>query len=138
MDVAVRHFDGVFLMPFLTKDAVQETIRFRYEAAERHGRDPREVRIVHEVVTAPDFDDQKVHEVVGARAVTYLQVPGFWGCSDVSVEASVEPYLLACSALSVVGHSWPRTTIFELLADWLRTAQDQQAHGDNPATRPGN
>jgi hypothetical protein len=45
------------------------------------------------------------------------------------------PYLLACSALSVVGHSWPRTTIFELLADWLRTTQDQQAHGDNPATR---
>jgi 5,10-methylenetetrahydromethanopterin reductase len=77
MDVAVRHFDGVFLMPFLTKDAVQETIRFRDEAAERHGRDPREVRIIHEVVTAPDCDDQKVHEVVHARALTYLQLPGF-------------------------------------------------------------
>lgn len=77
MDVAVRHFDGVFLMPFLTKDAVLETIRFRDEAAERQGRDPREVRIIHEVVTAPDFDDQKVHEVVHARALTYLQVPGF-------------------------------------------------------------
>jgi probable F420-dependent oxidoreductase len=74
MDLAVRHFDGVFLMPFLTKEAVLETIRFRDQAAERHGRDPHQVRIIHEMVTAPDFDDQKVHEVVHARALTYLQL----------------------------------------------------------------
>jgi len=77
MDVAVRHFDDVFLMPFLTKDAVQETIQFRNEAAERHGRDPARCASFNEMVTAPDFDDQKVHEVVHTRALTYLQVPGF-------------------------------------------------------------
>jgi hypothetical protein len=48
------------------------------------------------------------------------------------------PYLLACSALSVVGHSWPRTTIFELLADWLRPRKINKLMARIHATRPGN
>jgi 5,10-methylenetetrahydromethanopterin reductase len=74
MELAVKHFDGVFLMPFLTADAIAETIRFRDEWADRIGRDPGEVKIIHEMVTAPDFDDEKVSEVVYARALTYLQM----------------------------------------------------------------
>jgi 5,10-methylenetetrahydromethanopterin reductase len=75
MELAARHFDGVFLMPFLTAEAITETIRMRDEAAERAGRDPREVRIIHEMITAPDYDDDKIGEVVYARALTYLQMP---------------------------------------------------------------
>lgn len=76
MELAVRHFDGVFLMPFLTAEAVAETIRLRDEAAERIGRDPEEIRIVHEIVTAPDCDENQIAEAVYARALTYIQMPG--------------------------------------------------------------
>lgn len=72
MDLAVRCFDGVFLMPFLTTDAVAESARFRDDAAERHGRDPAEVPIIHEVVVAPDLDEKATISVVHARALTYL------------------------------------------------------------------
>jgi probable F420-dependent oxidoreductase len=75
MELAAKHFDGVFLMPFLTPEAITETVGFRDEWCERIGRDPSEVKIIHEMVTAPDFDEQKVSEVVYARALTYIQMP---------------------------------------------------------------
>jgi probable F420-dependent oxidoreductase len=75
METAVKHFDGVFLMPFLTAEAVAETVRLRDEWAERVGRDPREVRIIHEMVTAPNCGEDQVDEMVYARALTYLQMP---------------------------------------------------------------
>jgi probable F420-dependent oxidoreductase len=74
METAVKHFDGVFLMPFLTAEAIAETVRWRDEWAERIGRDPGEVKIIHEMVTAPDYDEDQVYEVVYARALTYLQM----------------------------------------------------------------
>lgn len=76
IELAVRHFDGVFLMPFLTAEAITDTIRLRDEAAERIGRDPAEVKIIHEMVTAPDYTEEQVAEAVYARALTYIQMPG--------------------------------------------------------------
>ncbi|MDO3402775.1 hypothetical protein QWI29_22265 [Mycolicibacterium neoaurum] len=62
-------------MPFLTAEAVSETVRLRDEWADRIGRDPAEVKIIHEMVTAPDFDEQQFSEVVYARALTCIQMP---------------------------------------------------------------
>lgn len=72
MDLAVRCFDGVFLHPFLSLDAVAESVRFRDEAALRHDRDPAEVPVIHEIVAAPDLDGDETTAVVHARALTYL------------------------------------------------------------------
>jgi 5,10-methylenetetrahydromethanopterin reductase len=74
MRLVAEHCDGVFLMPFTTPEAIEETIRFRDEECEKIGRDPAEVRIIHEMITAPDFTEQQVSEVVYARALTYLQM----------------------------------------------------------------
>lgn len=74
MRLAASHFDAVFLMPFLTPEAITETIRFRDEECERIGRDPKEVKIIHEMVVAPDLDEQTTLAVVHARALTYIQM----------------------------------------------------------------
>jgi probable F420-dependent oxidoreductase len=75
--LAGRHFDGVILHPFLTPEAVAASAALVHKAAEEAGRDPAAVRIHAEVVTAPDLTDEERTAVVGARAVTYFQIPGF-------------------------------------------------------------
>jgi len=77
MDLAVRSFDGVFLMPFLSLEAVAESVRFRDEAAERHGRDPAEVPVIHEIVTAPNLSPDETTAVVHARALTYVMAGNY-------------------------------------------------------------
>ena len=46
-------------------------------AAEQAGKDPASVRVYATVVTAADLPEREETEMVGSRAVTYFQIPGF-------------------------------------------------------------
>ena len=74
---AGAHCDGVLLHSFLTPDGVRRSTAIVREAAERAGRDPASVRIIHNIVVAPDLPPDEEEAVVGGRAVTYFQLPTF-------------------------------------------------------------
>ena len=67
------HCDGVLLHPFLTPEAVGRSAMAVRTAAEEAGRDPESVRIVANVVVAPDLPRDEEDAIVAGRAVTYLQ-----------------------------------------------------------------
>ena len=74
---AGEHCDGVLLHPFITAEGVTRSANIVHQAAEAAGRDPKSVRIYHNVVVAPDLPKDEEEAVVGGRAITYLQLPGF-------------------------------------------------------------
>lgn len=77
LELAGRHFDGVLLHPFLTAAAVRRSVE-RVRGAERAaGRPAGSVRVYATVVVACELPPDKELAVVGARAVTYYQIPGF-------------------------------------------------------------
>lgn len=73
-----RVMDGVLLVPNLTPSATRAAVDRLRRACEREGRDPTTLRIAQCVVTAPDLDDVETRQICHARALTYLQAPG-WG-----------------------------------------------------------
>ena len=74
---AARSFDGVLLPPVFTPDATHTIVaRLRAECA-AVGRDPASLRICQSVITAPDLDDTETRTLAHARAVTYLDAPGY-------------------------------------------------------------
>jgi 5,10-methylenetetrahydromethanopterin reductase len=75
--IAGRHFDGVLLHPFLTPDAVRRSVRVVRDAERAAGRTEGTVRVYATVVVACDLPPAEEVAVVGARAVTYYQIPGF-------------------------------------------------------------
>jgi 5,10-methylenetetrahydromethanopterin reductase len=75
--LAGKYFDGAILHPFLTPEAVGRQARAVRQAAEEAGRDPASVRVYATVVTAADLPQREETEIVGSRAVTYFQIPGF-------------------------------------------------------------
>ncbi|MGD0699007.1 MAG: TIGR03857 family LLM class F420-dependent oxidoreductase [Trebonia sp.] len=75
--LAGAHFDGVLLHPFLTPDAVARSVATVRRAAVDAGRDPASVRVYATVVTASGLPPEEETAVVGGRAVTYFQIPGF-------------------------------------------------------------
>jgi len=75
--LAGAHFDGVLLHPFLTPDAVARSVALVRAAAADAGRDPASVRVYATVVTASGLPPEEEAAVVGGRAVTYFQIPGF-------------------------------------------------------------
>jgi probable F420-dependent oxidoreductase len=75
--LAGRHFDGVLLHPFLTPDAVRRSVQCVREAARLADRSPGSVRVYATVVVACELTAQQEAAVVGARAVSYYQIPGF-------------------------------------------------------------
>lgn len=74
---AGTHCDGVLLHPFINAEGVRNSAKIVHDAAERAGRDPKSVRIIHTVVVAPDLSKPEEEAVVGGRAVTYFQIPGY-------------------------------------------------------------
>jgi len=74
---AGEHCDGVLLHPFLTAAGVAKSAGIVHAAAERAGRDPKSVRIYHNIIVAPDLAREEEEAVVGGRAITYFQVPGY-------------------------------------------------------------
>ncbi len=75
--LAGAHFDGVLLHPFLTPGAVARSAAVVRSAAADAGRDPASVRVYATVVTASGLAPAEEAAVVGGRAVTYFQIPGF-------------------------------------------------------------
>jgi probable F420-dependent oxidoreductase len=78
-------YDVVILHPLLTTEAIARSCEVVRANALRAGRAPEEVRIVATVVAALDLGAEEVAAVVGGRAITYLQTPGF---GELLVEAN--------------------------------------------------
>ncbi|HWF54362.1 MAG TPA: TIGR03857 family LLM class F420-dependent oxidoreductase, partial [Solirubrobacteraceae bacterium] len=72
---AAEAFDGVILPPMLTPDATAAAVERIRVACERAGRDPKEIRVVQPVVTAPNMDEFEAKSISTGRLVTYLQYP---------------------------------------------------------------
>jgi probable F420-dependent oxidoreductase len=77
LELAGRHFDGVLLHPFLTPAAVRRSVERVREAERAAGRSRGSVRVYATVVVACELPADEELAVVGARAVTYYQIPGF-------------------------------------------------------------
>jgi 5,10-methylenetetrahydromethanopterin reductase len=75
--LAGRHFDGVLLHPFVTPAAVRRSVQIVRDAERAARRPSGSVRVYATVVVACDLPAAEETAVVGARAVTYYQIPGF-------------------------------------------------------------
>jgi 5,10-methylenetetrahydromethanopterin reductase len=69
--------DGLMMPAMVTPRAVAKVRRNIEQACERTGRDPGSVRLIVEVVTAPDLAEEETRQIAHARAVTYLQPPAW-------------------------------------------------------------
>jgi probable F420-dependent oxidoreductase len=78
-------YDSVILHPLLTTEATARSCEIVRASAARAGRDPSDVHVIATVIAAPELDPDVVWAVVGGRAVTYLQTPGF---GELLVEAN--------------------------------------------------
>src|ERR1700749_154614 len=63
--------------PFLPRDGVARPAATVRASAVDAGRDPASVRVYATVVTASGLPPEEEAAVVGGRAVTYFQIPGF-------------------------------------------------------------
>ncbi|MHB8695830.1 MAG: TIGR03857 family LLM class F420-dependent oxidoreductase [Solirubrobacteraceae bacterium] len=70
--VAARFADGVLLTPFLTPEAVSNTVGWIREERERVGLDPASIRISHPIVTVPDADEEWTLNQTAGRFVGYI------------------------------------------------------------------
>ncbi|MDP9182878.1 MAG: TIGR03857 family LLM class F420-dependent oxidoreductase [Actinomycetota bacterium] len=70
-------FDGVLLPPVFTPTATRVIVDRLHEECRAIGRDPQTLRICQSVITAPDLDDTETRTLAHARAVTYLDAPGY-------------------------------------------------------------
>lgn len=77
LELAGRHFDGVLLHPFLTTPAVRRSVELVRRAERAAGRPTGSVRMYATVVVACELPADEELALVGARAVTYYQIPGF-------------------------------------------------------------
>jgi probable F420-dependent oxidoreductase len=80
MVAATAAIDGLLLPAMVTPTGVARAVQNIRAACERVGRDPGEIRIIVEVVTAPDLSETETRQLAHARAVTYLQ-PEPWARS---------------------------------------------------------
>lgn len=69
-------FDGVYLQPFMTIEAVSNSVGWIRDECERIGRDFAAIRIVAPLVSAPELPDERARAYMHARMVTYLAQPG--------------------------------------------------------------
>jgi probable F420-dependent oxidoreductase len=69
-------FDGVYLQPFMTAEAVHNSATWIREECERIDRDPSTIRVVAPMVSAPELPDEQARAYMHARMVTYIGQPG--------------------------------------------------------------
>jgi probable F420-dependent oxidoreductase len=74
---AAACFDGALLPPVFTPEATASIVARLHTECERIGRDPATFRICQSVITAPDLDEVETRALAHARAVTYLDAPGY-------------------------------------------------------------
>lgn len=127
---AGTHCDGVLLHPLLTTQAVSYCARAVREAAEKAGRDPASVRVIANVIVAPDLSHDEQEVIVAARAATYLQSSVIgpmlaqlngWEVAELE-KLRAHPSIVRHKA-SIVSQSMTREQLVEagrsLPADWL-------------------
>lgn len=68
-------FDGVYLQPFMTLEAVRGAVARLRESCERHDRDPSTLRICVPLVSAPELSANEELLLMHARMVTYIGQP---------------------------------------------------------------
>jgi probable F420-dependent oxidoreductase len=130
--IAGRHFDGVLLHPFLTPEAVARSVQLVRDAEREAGRAPGSVRIFATVVVACGLDPAEEMAVVGARAVTYYQIPDFgeqlarvngWSVDDLAA-LRAHPHLAGLrGAADSVRTREELTEVAESVpVDWIRSA----------------
>jgi probable F420-dependent oxidoreductase len=130
--IAGRHFDGVLLHPFLTPEAVARSVQLVRDAEREAGRAPGSVRIYATVVVACGLDPAEEMAVVGARAVTYYQIPNFgeqlarvngWSVDDLAA-LRAHPHLAGLrGAADSVRTREELTEVAESVpVDWIRSA----------------
>jgi probable F420-dependent oxidoreductase len=69
-------FDGVYLQPFMTVDAVRTSVGWIRDECERIGRDFDSLRICLPIVSCPELPDDEARLQMHARMVTYIGQPG--------------------------------------------------------------
>jgi len=69
-------FDGAYLQPFMTVEAVGNAVGWIREECERAGRDFAEMRVVAPMVSAPELSEEQQRAYMHARMVTYIGQPG--------------------------------------------------------------
>lgn len=69
-------FDGVYLQPFLTVEAVHNAVTWIREECERIGRDFSTLRICAPMISAPAMSEERERAYMHARMVTYIGQPG--------------------------------------------------------------
>jgi 5,10-methylenetetrahydromethanopterin reductase len=69
-------FDGVYLQPFMTVEAVHNSVTWIREECERIGRDFSTMTIVAPIVSAPEMSEERERAYMHARLVTYISQPG--------------------------------------------------------------
>jgi len=74
---AAAAFDGVLLPPVFTPHATRTIVDRLHDACREIGRDPASLHICQSVITAPELDDTETRNSRHARAVTYLDAPGY-------------------------------------------------------------
>jgi probable F420-dependent oxidoreductase len=74
---AAAAFDGVLLPPVFTPTATRTIVDRLHHECREIGRDPASLHICQSVITAPDLDDTETRTLAHARAVTYLDAPGY-------------------------------------------------------------
>ena len=130
--LAGRHFDGVLLHPFLTPEAVSRSVQLVRDAEKEAGREAGSVRVYATVVVACGLDPAEEMAVVGARAVTYYQIPNFgeqlakvngWSVDDLDA-LRTHPHLVGVrGAADSVRTREQLTEVAEALpAEWIRSA----------------
>jgi 5,10-methylenetetrahydromethanopterin reductase len=105
LDTAGRSFDGA-LTHMMTPDTVAHAGALMRAGAERAGKDPASVRLVHVLPVAPDATPERSATIIGGRLVTYLLSDGRkeliarlngWNASDVN-EILAHPMLSSRAA----------------------------------------
>jgi probable F420-dependent oxidoreductase len=74
---AAASFDGVLLPPVFTPTATRAIVDRLHDECRAIERDPASLRICQSVITAPELDDTETRTLAHARAVTYLDAPGY-------------------------------------------------------------
>jgi probable F420-dependent oxidoreductase len=69
-------FDGVYLQPFMTAEAVHNSVTWIRQECDRIGRDFGTMRIVAPIVSAPELSEEHERAYMHARMVTYIGQPG--------------------------------------------------------------
>ena len=67
--------DGVYLQPFMTVDAVRNSVALMRRSCERHERDPATLRICIPLVSAPEMSPEQERLLMHARMITYIGQP---------------------------------------------------------------